>query len=214
MSEEKKPEQPKKVEQKEEESTKLVTPKVPPKPKANAAARPRPTPRKPAAPKVLPPSPKEPLLQEYKKRINEKFGTDWIESSYVNQAGEHTPTFVVKRKHWRQLAEFVREDSFFLFDFVQNYSAVDYESRMEVVLHLYSLERSETLCLKAKLDREDPKIETLTSVWRAADWNEREMYDLLGIHFTDHPNLRRILLPEHWVGHPLRKDYEPYDEGV
>ncbi|WP_044641323.1 NADH-quinone oxidoreductase subunit C [Risungbinella massiliensis] len=178
------------------------------------AARPRPTPRKPAEPKVLPPSPKEPLLESYRKQIEEQFDKDLIQEAYVNQAGEHTPTFVINSAKWFKMAHFLKETDGFQFDFVQNYSAVDYETHLEVVLHLYSLERNETVCLKAKLDRDKPEVETLSQVWKVANWNEREMYDLLGITFQQHPDLRRILLPDNWVGYPLRKDYEPYDEGV
>jgi NADH-quinone oxidoreductase subunit C len=191
-----------------------ATPKAPSPNAKPAGARPRPTPRKPAPPKELPPSPKESLLQEYRKRLEEKFGSGIILEAMVNQAGDHTPTFTIEREKWRETAAFVKEDEHFCFHFVQNYSGVDYETYLEVVLHLYSLSRNETICLKTKLEREKAEVESLTPVWKAADWNEREMYDLLGIQFVGHPDLRRILLPENWVGHPLRKDYEPYDEGV
>lgn len=79
---------------------------------------------------------------------------------------------------------------------------------MEVVYSLYSIPFDLHLSLKVTLDRETPEIGTVTSIWRAADWHEREAFDLLGITFTNHPDLRRILLPSDWVGHPLRKDYE------
>jgi NADH-quinone oxidoreductase subunit C len=65
-----------------------------------------------------------------------------------------------------------------------------------------------------KTNRTAATLPSLSSIWAAANWNEREMYDLLGIHFVGHPYLKRILLPDDWVGHPLRKDYEPLDKGV
>jgi NADH-quinone oxidoreductase subunit C len=65
-----------------------------------------------------------------------------------------------------------------------------------------------------KLDRENPTVASVTDLWAGADWFERETYDLLGIKYTGHPNLKRILLPDEWVGHPLRKDYVQYDEEV
>ena len=81
------------------------------------------------------------------------------------------------------------------------------EPRFEVVYHLHSIERNERLRLKARLRGSDPVIESVTTVWRGANWYEREVFDLFGIRFTGHPNLKRIMLPEDWEGHPLRKDY-------
>jgi len=89
-------------------------------------------------------------------------------------------------------------------------TAVDWlpqEPRFEVVYHLHSLDRNERLRLKCRLGGESPAIESVTGVWRSADWYEREVFDLFGISFRNHPNLRRILMPEDWDGHPLRKDY-------
>jgi NADH-quinone oxidoreductase subunit C len=81
------------------------------------------------------------------------------------------------------------------------------EPRFEVVYHLHSIDRNERLRLKCRLPGADPLIESVTSVWRSANWYERETFDLFGIRFINHPDLRRIMLPEDWEGHPLRKDY-------
>jgi NADH-quinone oxidoreductase subunit C len=81
------------------------------------------------------------------------------------------------------------------------------EPRFEVVYHLHSIEPCQRLRLKCRVRGEDPVIESVTSVWRSAEWYEREVFDLFGIQFVNHPDLRRILLPEDWEGHPLRKDY-------
>jgi NADH-quinone oxidoreductase subunit C len=81
------------------------------------------------------------------------------------------------------------------------------EPRYEVVYHLHSIQRNERLRLKCRLAAHDPFIESVTSVWRGADWYEREVFDLFGIRFTGHPDLRRIMMPDDWEGHPLRKDY-------
>lgn len=78
---------------------------------------------------------------------------------------------------------------------------------MEVVYSLYSIPREHHLMLRVMLDRKKPAISSVQHVWRTANWHERETYDLLGIHFDNHPDLRRILLPKDWEGHPLRKDY-------
>jgi len=81
------------------------------------------------------------------------------------------------------------------------------EPRFEVVYHLHSVERNQRVRLKCRVRGEDPVIESVTGVWRSADWYEREVFDLFGIRFLNHPDLRRIMLPDDWEGHPLRKDY-------
>jgi len=81
------------------------------------------------------------------------------------------------------------------------------EPRFEVVYHLHSIDRNQRVRLKCRLRGEDPEIESVTSVWRGADWYEREVFDLFGIKFLEHPDLRRILMPDDWEGYPLRKDY-------
>src|SRR5947207_2308232 len=81
------------------------------------------------------------------------------------------------------------------------------EPRFEVVYHLHSVERKERLRLKCRIAGDAPEIESVTGVWRGANWYEREVFDLFGIRFLNHPDLRRIMLPETWEGHPLRKDY-------
>jgi NADH-quinone oxidoreductase subunit C len=92
-------------------------------------------------------------------------------------------------------------------------TAVDWhpaEPRFEVVYHLHSVERNERLRLKCRLAGDAAEIDSVTSVWRSANWHEREVFDLFGIVFRGHPDLRRIMLPEDWEGHPLRKDYPVY----
>jgi NADH-quinone oxidoreductase subunit C len=89
-------------------------------------------------------------------------------------------------------------------------TAVDWypeEPRFEVVYHLHSLERNERLRLKCRVTGENPEIDSVTAIWRGANWYERETFDLFGIRFRNHPDLRRIMLPEAWEGYPLRKDY-------
>ncbi len=96
------------------------------------------------------------------------------------------------------------------FERLSSVTAVDRypaEPRFEVIYHLHSLARKERLRLKCRLSGDRPEIESVTSVWRSADWYEREVFDLFGIVFTGHPDLRRIMMPEDWEGHPLRKDY-------
>ena len=89
-------------------------------------------------------------------------------------------------------------------------TAVDWhprEPRFEVIYHLHSFERNERLRLKCRLRGEAAEVDSVTGVWRSANWHEREVYDLFGVVFRGHANLRRIMMPEDWDGHPLRKDY-------
>jgi len=81
------------------------------------------------------------------------------------------------------------------------------EPRFEVVYFLHSLEKNERLRLKCKVSGEEPEIDSVTGVWKSANWYEREVFDLFGIRFRNHPNLTRIMMPEDWDGYPLRKDY-------
>jgi NADH-quinone oxidoreductase subunit C len=81
------------------------------------------------------------------------------------------------------------------------------EPRFEVVYHLHSIEGNERVRLKCRLGGGQPEIDSVTSVWRSANWYEREVFDLFGIRFAGHPDLRRIMMPDDWEGHPLRKDY-------
>lgn len=82
------------------------------------------------------------------------------------------------------------------------------QQTMEVVYNLYSIPYEQKLTLKVAVPRENPVVPSVSHLWKTADWHEREAFDLLGIVFSNHPNLRRILLPEDWEGHPLRKDYQ------
>ena len=81
------------------------------------------------------------------------------------------------------------------------------DPRFEIIYHLHSLERNLRLRVKCRVGGETPEIESVFSVWRAADWYEREVYDMFGVTFKNHPNLQRILMPLDWEGYPLRKDY-------
>ncbi|WP_459910795.1 NADH-quinone oxidoreductase subunit C [Desulfotomaculum defluvii] len=94
------------------------------------------------------------------------------------------------------------------FNYLTNLTAADYMEYFEVVYNLCIIGQPEMLHIKTKIDRNDPKVPSMVPIWGGAIWQEREVYDLLGITFTDHPDLRRILLTDEWEGHPLRKDYQ------
>ncbi len=81
------------------------------------------------------------------------------------------------------------------------------EPRFEIVYHLHSIARNERLRLKSKIGGSNPEIDSVFEVWKSADWYEREVFDMFGVSFRNHPNLTRILMPHDWQGHPLRKDY-------
>ena len=95
-------------------------------------------------------------------------------------------------------------------DMLHQISGVDHADRMEVVYHFAGVRTGVDgfMCLKVTTSREDPVVPSLANEWRSANWGERETYDMFGIRFDGHPHLYRILLPEDWVGYPLRKDYE------
>ena len=98
------------------------------------------------------------------------------------------------------------------FDRLGMLTAVDRDDHFEMVYRLQSRAMQTGMFLKCRIPRENPRTRSLTDLWPSANWQEREVYDLFGIEFNGHPDMRRILLPEDWVGHPLRKDYE--DERV
>jgi len=119
-------------------------------------------------------------------------------------------TIVVPREYLRRAAEFLSGDPELQFTFLSDVIGVDHfpiEPRFELNYQLLSLARRERARLKVRVDGNDPVVESVTPVWLAADWPEREIFDLFGIRFEGHPDLRRILMPEDWEGHPLRKDY-------
>ncbi|MDR6225522.1 NADH-quinone oxidoreductase subunit C [Desmospora profundinema] len=160
------------------------------------------------------PSPKQPVLDEMLKVIGSELGPDVVKEAFINRPSRHLPTLVVESGRWLELARLLSDDSRLSFDYLRNLSGVDYETHLEVVVHLTSLDHHRELSVRVQVDRDQSEVPSVSGIWAAANWNEREVYDLLGIQFTDHPNLRRILMPDDWVGHPLRKDYEPYDKGV
>ncbi len=119
-------------------------------------------------------------------------------------------TIYVDRSGIREACALLRDDAECAFNFLSDVTCVDWypsEPRFEVVYHLLSISKKERVRLKVRLDSGSPAVESLTSVWPGANYFEREVFDLFGIRFTGHPYLRRILMPEDWEGHPLRKDY-------
>ncbi|MDE8564735.1 NADH-quinone oxidoreductase subunit C [Anoxybacillus rupiensis] len=160
------------------------------------------------------PSPNQPLLDKYIKVIHEHLGEDVLEAAYINRLSKDVPTLVAKRTTYYKVAQFLKYNEQLGFDYLSELHGTDFGTHMEVYVHLYSYKNDQPVALKVKLDRDHPEIESLVPLWPGANWPECEAYDLLGIRFQGHPNLIRIFLGENWVGHPLRKDYEPYDVEV
>lgn len=121
------------------------------------------------------------------------------------------PFIVVAADKVDEIAEFLRDDDDLQFDYLNSVSGVDLGENLGVVYHMYSMSKEHKMVIKVEVPKEKPDVKTVSHIWRTADWHEREAYDLLGIRFVNHPDLRRILLPDDWEGHPLRKDYVPQD---
>ncbi|HYA13113.1 MAG TPA: NADH-quinone oxidoreductase subunit C [Syntrophales bacterium] len=117
----------------------------------------------------------------------------------------------VRKEIIKELMRYLHDTPELYFNFLEDLCGVDYlgkkEPRFEVVYHLFSLRHRHMIRIKAAVPEEDASIDSVVDVWAGANWHERECFDLFGITFKGHPDLRRILLPEDWEGHPLRKDY-------
>jgi NADH/F420H2 dehydrogenase subunit C len=138
------------------------------------------------------------VLDEIKKALTDKVIKAWVQRErriYIAVKGENITT----------VAKTVFEMGF---DHLSSISGVEYEDRMECVYHIWSYSKRELLTIRTLVSKDDPKIASVTSIYRSANWLERETYDLMGIKFEGHPDLRRILLGDDFKGHPLRKDFE------
>jgi NADH-quinone oxidoreductase subunit C len=160
------------------------------------------------------PSPNQVYLDKYVKVIKEHLGEDVLEDAYINRLSKDVPTLVAKKDTYFKIAQFLKYNEQLGFDYLSELHGTDFQTHMEVYVYLYSYKKNQSVALKVKIDRDNPEIDSLVPLWPGANWPECEAYDLLGIKFTGHPNLIRIFLGENWVGHPLRKDYEPYDVEV
>jgi NADH-quinone oxidoreductase subunit C len=141
---------------------------------------------------------------------------EWV-SEVVEALGEITA--IIPREHITAVCTFFKTTPVTSFDFLSDICGVDRgpeeDPRFEVNYHLFSTTKHHRIRFKVLLSEDDPHVASVTSVWRTANWHERETFDLLGVIFDGHPDLRRILLPDDWQGHALRKDfplrgYEPY----
>ena len=160
-------------------------------------------------------------FQDIKEAVAARFGEFVI-------AGENTalaqPQLIVKTSLIKDVCLFLRDDKRFFFDQLACLSGVDNgpaKNTLEVIYHLYSIPFHLFFVLKVEVERGDgktqlPEVPSVVDVWRTADWHEREAFDMYGVTFAGHPDLRRILLPADWEGYPLRKDYteQEYYHGI
>lgn len=155
-------------------------------------------------------------FQEIKQIIIDNIGSEAILDEELTGL---QPALIIAPDKITEVCSELRDNENTWFDFLANLSGVDYgvdDGRFGVVYHLSSIIKGHQLVLKVfKHNNRDehnlPVFKSVSSIWRTADWHEREAFDLLGIFFEDHPDLRRILLPDDWQGYPLRKDYKNAD---
>lgn len=144
---------------------------------------------------------------EIAEKLKEKFPLEVVDvTSFRDQT-----SVTVKKDKIVEICKYLHDNVDLYLDHLRDLCGVDYlgkkDPRFEVVYHLYSIRHRHMIRLKAQVPENDPKIDSVIAIWAGADWHERECFDMLGIVFKGHPDLRRILLPEDWEGYPLRKDY-------
>jgi NADH-quinone oxidoreductase subunit C len=139
-------------------------------------------------------------------RLTEKFDNHVLDvTSFRNEI-----TVTINREALVPVCRYLKNDDGYSFNFLSDICGVDrnHESpRFRVVYHLYSTVHNHRIRLNVPVDDDDPVVDSVTSIWLTADWHERECYDMFGIYFRNHSNLRRILMPEDFRAHPLRKDF-------
>lgn len=140
-----------------------------------------------------------------------------LQARYVEDVkiiGEEAQTALLVEPHrLLDILEFLKTNESYQCNMLRNLTAVDYLEYIEVVYHLYSLPLRKAVTVKTRCGMEDSQIPSATVIWPAANFQEREVYDLLGVRFTEHPDLRRILLRDEFDGHPLRKTYNTDNAG-
>jgi NADH-quinone oxidoreductase subunit C len=177
-------------------------PAAPASPAAPAAAKPAAAAKPPAPPPKK--EEKTPLESDLAKRFRARFG-EAIREAWLDRK---QAILVVDSGRLREICHYAHDDE--EFDMLTDLTAVDWprrEKRFDLVLQLYSFPKNERLRIKAMAGDGEP-VPSVTSIWAAANWLERECFDMFGIRFDGHPDLKRILLPEEWQGFPLRKDYD------
>ena len=133
--------------------------------------------------------------------------TEFLPTITFEEGGEWLNVFVTPRE-LRSFVQKIRTSEDVLFDYLFCLTCVDWKKHFNIVYHFSSTTYRHNFVLKVKIDRANPEIETVSDIWRTAEMLEREVYDLFGVKFLNHPDLRRLIMPDDWQGWPLRKDYE------
>ena len=117
-------------------------------------------------------------------------------------------TVIIEHDNWKEVALQLRSTEGLDFDYLFCLTCIDWKTHFNMVMHLTSTTQRHSLVVKAKLNKTTPAIKTVSDIWKTAEFHEREVYDLFGVIFIDHPDLRRLFMTDEWKGWPLRKDYE------
>jgi len=134
--------------------------------------------------------------------------TELLPAAAFEEGGEWL-NINVEPKDWLPLAKELRNNSTLLFDYLFCLTCIDWKTHLTMVYHLSSTKHRHNIVIKSKLDRNKPEIESVAHIWRTADFHEREVYEMFGVNFLNHPDLRLLILPDGWEGkNPLRKDFE------
>ncbi|MCY0875157.1 MAG: NADH-quinone oxidoreductase subunit C [Firmicutes bacterium] len=181
----------------------------------DAAATPKPKPAAPAAKAAKPPAPPDPRVVEatakaekIRESIAARLGADAVEEV---SATKEIPIVRISAAKWREAVTFLKESPEHAYDYVELMAGTDYKDYIEVVIYLHSTKHGTYINAKTRTPRDNAQLPSLTPVHSGVNWEEREVYDLLGVHFEGHPDLRRIMMWEEWNGHPLRKDYSDFE---
>jgi NADH-quinone oxidoreductase subunit C len=131
-----------------------------------------------------------------------------LQPSLQFEEGREWLTMKVDSADWHPFALRIRHAETLYFDFLFCLTCVDWKTHLGMVYHLTSTKHRHSIVVKSTLSREKPEIESVYDIWKTADFHEREVFELFGVNFLHHPDLRKLILPDDWIGFPLRKDYE------
>lgn len=178
--------------------------------KPAAAAKPTPTAKPAKAP--APPDPRVEAAKGTAERIKTAIVTKLGESTVEEVGNAHfKPMVRINKDDWARAVELLRTHPEWKLNYVECMAGTDYPDYIELSLFVQSTELGHFVCLKTRTDREAAQVPTLVASHPGVNWEEREIYDLLGVNFTDHPDLRRIMMWDEFTGHPLRKDYSAWE---
>ena len=180
--------------------------------KPTAAAKPAAAARPAKAP--APPDPRTvaatAAADQIKESLERALGSGVVEET---GASKDVPQLAIVREKWLAAVRFLRDDPMHAYNYIEAFAGTDYKDKgyIEVVLYVHSTTHNRFISLKVRTPRDNARVDSLTGLFPGVNWEEREVYDLLGVTFDGHPDLRRIMMWDGWNGHPLRKDYSPFE---